>query len=156
VSTRHALHRSYLLARAGLDVPAAWDEVRRAVADLDAQATAENQARLTRNAKQDLDVITRVQGLLLWIEYFLVSVDPAHLWHMFAVENEGLKGWSKRQLGLDGDWLVSLGVIAFAGFDLLVAWVLNLLIERGQGRGQTAGGEGHPGNPGMQQHRSRP
>ncbi len=50
---------------------------------------------------------------------------------MFAAENEGLKGWSKRHLGLDGDWFVSLGVIAFAGFGLLVAWVLNLLIERG-------------------------
>ena len=160
VSTRHALHRFYQLARNGLDIPAAWEEVRRAIADLDAQATAENQARLTRNAKKDLDVITRVQNFLHLIEYFLVSVYHAHLWHMFAAENESLKDWASRNfrfIGLNGDWFVSLGVIAFAGFGLLVAWVLNLFLERGQhGKGPTAGGEGHPGNPDTQRHRSRP
>jgi hypothetical protein len=56
-----------------------------------------------------------------------VSVYHAHLWHMFAAENERLKGWSNRHLGLDDDWFVSLGVIAFAGFGLLVAWVLDSL-----------------------------
>jgi len=102
VSTRHALHRFYLLARNGLDIPVAWEEVRRAIADLDAQATALNQSRLARSAKRDLDVITRVQGFLHLIEYFLVSVYHAHLWHMFAAENESLKGWASRNFRFIG------------------------------------------------------
>jgi len=130
VSARQALHRSYRIARAGLDVPEAWAEVRRAIADLDAQVAAAGQARLARTAARDLAVVTRLQEFLHVIEFLIVSVYHAHLWHMFAAENEPLKRWAGRALGLDGDWFVSLGVLASAFIGLGVAALLNRLLGR--------------------------
>jgi hypothetical protein len=118
ISARQALHRYYRIARTGLDVPEAWAEVRRAIADLDAQSRA-------RTAASDLDTVTRAQKFLHVIEYFVVSVYHAHLWHMFAAENEPLKRCAERVLGLDGAWVVSLGVLAFAGIGLGVAVLIN-------------------------------
>jgi hypothetical protein len=125
ISARQALHCYYRIARTGLDVPEAWAEVRRAIADLDAQAAAAGQARLALTAASDLDTVTRVQKFLHVIEYFIVSVYHAHLWHMFAAENEPLQRWAGRALGLDGDWFVSLGVLAFADIGLGVAVLID-------------------------------
>src|ERR1035437_9357694 len=108
VSTRHALHRFYQVAREGLDVPAAWSEVRRAIADIDARVTQQRQekvaegvagnmkamaevaddlGRVTHKMDENLGIIASVQQLIHWIEIAIVSVYFAHLWYMFA-ENE--------------------------------------------------------------------
>ncbi|MBI5071033.1 MAG: hypothetical protein HZB56_22680 [Deltaproteobacteria bacterium] len=79
VSTRHALHRYYDLARRGLGVPTLWSEVRQAVADLDAQQTAISQKTLTQGMSQGLARSNRMQEALHVIEVFLVAVYSAHL-----------------------------------------------------------------------------
>jgi hypothetical protein len=134
VSVRQALHRYYQIARTGLDVPDAWDEVRRTIADLDARATAERQGRLASNVARNVNAIKSVQEFVHLIESFLVSVYFAHLWHMFAAENEPLKAfarrtlrltWAGRTLHLEEDWFVSLGVILFALLGFGVVKILN-------------------------------
>jgi len=113
VSIRHALHRFYNVAREGLDVPAAWSEVRRAIADIDARLTQQRQekladgvalnlkamaevaddlGRVTHKMDENLGIVAGVQRMVHYIEMAIVSVYFAHLWHMFA-DNESLKQW---------------------------------------------------------------
>jgi hypothetical protein len=134
VSVRQALHRYYQVARAGLDVPDAWEEVRRAIADLDARAAAERQGQLAGNVARNLEAIKGVQEFVHLIEYFLVSVYFAHLWHMLTSENEDLKAWVHKILGIDGNWFVSLGVIVSAALGFGVVMVLNRYLRRGDRR----------------------
>jgi hypothetical protein len=130
VSARQALHRYYQVSREGLDVPVAWEEVRRTIADLDARATAERQGRLSRNVAKNLEEIKHVQEFLHLIEYFLVSVYFAHLWHMMASENEALKVWGRNTLHLNQHWFVPLGVAFFAAVGFGVVTVLNRYLRR--------------------------
>lgn len=75
VSTRHAVQRSYLLAREGLAVETQWDSIRGAVGELDAAHTARAQEKLAAdsNAMQ--------RGLHLF-EYFFFIVYCAELAHL--------------------------------------------------------------------------
>jgi hypothetical protein len=144
ISSRHALHRFYRLARKGLDVPAAWTQGRRAIADLDAKLTMERQDEVadgvaknleamahvardvdevTRKMDKNLGIVAEVQRMVHYIEMFIVSVYCAHLWHMFA-DNESFKGLVRKVIDREwaGDFFVSLGVILWAavGFGLVL------------------------------------
>jgi hypothetical protein len=97
VSTRHALHRAYELTRAGLAVDQAWQELRRAVAELDAAHAAEDQHRLALEAarsaeaqrnlaagmKSSLDTGNQMQHALHRLELFIFAVYSVHVVHMF-------------------------------------------------------------------------
>ena len=96
----------------------------------------------TPESFQFRDVVTRIVGLQA---DRIVSVYLAHLWHMFAAENEPLQRWAGRALGLDGAWFVSLGVLAFAFIGLGVAALLNRLLGRiVGGHGPAPVGAGSP------------
>jgi len=145
VSVREALHRFYQTARTGLDVPNAWEEVRRAIADRDAQNAAARQERLAEGQKRigqamgsNLSHIARVQRFVHVLEYAICSVYFAHLWHMFTADNQALKGWLDERLSPGaGDWVVSGGVILFAAIGLGVAVLLDRLLRRGGHRDES-------------------
>jgi hypothetical protein len=96
VSVREAVHRFYLLAQTGLDVPSGWTEVRRAISDLTAHYSArrqeqlaasqreieKRQAEIAHNVGVNVEKVANVQLMLEWIEIFLVSVYAAHLFEM--------------------------------------------------------------------------
>jgi hypothetical protein len=149
VSVREALHRYYQTARMGLDVPIAWEEVRRAVADRDAQNTAIRQRRLAEEQKRiskamdgSLTHIAEVQRFVHILEYAICSVYFAHLWHMFAGENKNWREWIERYFNDHycitgaGDWMVSLGVVVFAFLGFGVANVANRLVKRKAHKGK--------------------
>lgn len=164
VSTRQALHRYYQIARDGLDVPAAWDEIRRAIADIDAQNASLRQAQIgaamsknlavmaevarntdeaTRKMDENLGVVAHVQAMVEWIEVFLVSVYAAHLWHMFA------EAFPPFGHGEAKEWFVSIGVVALAVLAggltafILKPWRLQAAHARG-----SSPDEAHPTRPG--------
>lgn len=101
VSVREAVHRFYLLAQNGLDVPSGWAEVRRAISDLTAHHSALRQqqlaasqrdiafqqAEIARSVDINVEKVANVQLMLEWIEIFLVSVYAAHLAEMLFPEN---------------------------------------------------------------------
>lgn len=96
VSVREAVHRFYLLAQNGLDVPRGWSEVRRAISDLTAHYSArrqeqfaasqheiaKQQAAIAEDVSWNIKTVAHVQLMLEWIEIFLVSVYAAHLAEM--------------------------------------------------------------------------
>jgi len=96
VSVREAVHRFYLLAQNGLDVPRGWNEVRRAISDLTAHYSArrqeefalsqheiaKQQAAIAEDVSRNIETVAHVQLMLEWIEIFLVSVYAAHLAEM--------------------------------------------------------------------------
>jgi hypothetical protein len=152
VSTRHALHRYYRLARRGLDVPRAWLEVRRAVADLDARLTQERQEKVADGVFQNLEAMTQVardmndlarkmdtnlrviadvQRMVHWIEIFIVSVYLAHLFHMMYADNQSVKDWlaEETQQPWAGDLFLTLGVLVCAILGFGVASVLGKLMH---------------------------
>jgi hypothetical protein len=114
VSSRHVLHRFYRIAQEGLDVPTAWDEVRHALADIDAQNAAEHEGEVARDMAKNLTLMARTQSMIEWIEIFLVSVYAAHLWHMFAGELHPLHHFIDHYAHGMAEWVVSFGVIFFA------------------------------------------
>ena len=126
VSSRQALHRYYRLVQEGLDVRDAWTDVRNALADLDA-------LNLASNIANNLGVITRVQHAAHALEYVIISVYCAHLWHMFAAENKGLHEIVLQALApvlpegrtLPHDWFVAWGVLFFAGLGWASAYLYN-------------------------------
>src|SRR5262249_51937451 len=126
VSTRHVLHRFYLLAREGMDVGDSWEEVRRGIADLDARFTAERQSQLTHDMARNLGIVTRVQLIVEVMEIFIVSVYCAHLWHMFAADNHALEYLLRDYLHLriSMDWVVHGGVIAAALLGGLITYFI--------------------------------
>jgi hypothetical protein len=84
VSTRHALHRYYQLAREGLDVVILWEDARRAVADLDARRAAETQLQLTEGMSKSLVRGNEMQHALHTIEKLIAAVYAADLVFMIA------------------------------------------------------------------------
>ncbi len=101
VSVREAVHRFYLLAQNGLDVPSGWAEVRQAISDLTAHHSARRQEQLALSQREianrqadianslnvNVEKVAHVQLMLEWIEIFLVSVYAAHLAEMLFPEN---------------------------------------------------------------------
>jgi len=112
ISTRHAVHRYYQLALSGFDVQQLWNEARQAVADLDANRSAEQQLRLAeatnrslesslqtqRMMKDSLDNGVRMQKALHVIEVFLLAVYFAHLAFML-IETLHPHPWSSTACG---------------------------------------------------------
>lgn len=119
VSSRHAVQRFFAVAEEGLGVNAAWEEVRQAVADLDAKFTAEQTLKLlaetkvlAEGQKRATEGLLRLQSTVHWIEVFIVSVYAAELWHIFASEVESLHHF------------VPAGVVIFAVAGLVGALVI--------------------------------
>ncbi|HEV3146477.1 MAG TPA: hypothetical protein VGZ47_21500 [Gemmataceae bacterium] len=129
VSSRHVLHRFYQLVREGMDVSASWEEVRRAIADLDARFTAERESRMTLDMAKNLGIVTRVQLIVEFMEIFIVSVYFAHLWHMFAHQNQLLEEWLP---GKSLHWVVHGGVFVAA---LLGGFIAFLIVRPGKHHG---------------------
>jgi hypothetical protein len=116
ISSREVIDRYYRLVQDGLGVRRAFEDARRAVAEIDAQHTSERHERLSmimaenlsatkslqEQMTEHLQVVAKVQSTVEWIEIFLVSVYLAHLWDMFSAHVESLHPW------------VPLGVIAAA------------------------------------------
>ncbi len=84
VSSREALNRFYTLARQGLRVPEALDNVRRALVDLDAAQQARQQLALTHSVNDSLQTVAGVQRKVEWLEVFFVSFYSAELSHILA------------------------------------------------------------------------
>jgi hypothetical protein len=134
-SVRQVVHQYYRLARAGLDVPGAWSQVRRAIVDLDGvravkrqEELVAQQSELAHSMNENLTEVRQVQSFLHLIEYAIVSVYCAHMAHMLV---EGHFH--------DSPWLVSkiVGIAAIGGFTLafVINHVLWLTNRRGQGPG---------------------
>jgi hypothetical protein len=111
ITCRQALHRYYQVVQEGLDVENAWQELRRALADLDAKRhavtqrqigrdtnaslshatqTAQEVSRLAQGMQKNLGTVADVQLKVEQIEVVIISVYLAHLWHMIASENDRL------------------------------------------------------------------
>lgn len=127
ISSRQALHRYYRLAQEGLDVREAWGDVRDALSDMDA-------SNIAADVANNLHVITGVQHAAHALEYVVISVYVAHLWHMFAAENkelyEKVVGWIAPLLPagrtLPQHWFVAWGVLLFAA----IGWCLAFFFTR--------------------------
>ena len=107
VSDREVIDRYYRMVQEGLGVRRAYEDASRAIADIDAQFSADHQAKLaeamaenvaaTRSLQEQmtkhLHVVANVQTSVGWIEVFFVSVCLAELWHLFAANVERLHPW---------------------------------------------------------------
>ena len=127
ISHREVIDRYYRLAQEGLGVRRAYEEVKRAISDIDAQFSADHQEELremmAHNAKatrmlqeqmsQNLQAMVDVQKAVGWIEVFFASVYLAELWHLFASEIDSPHKW------------IPYGVVTFAvvGFSAAAAIV---------------------------------
>jgi hypothetical protein len=107
ISSREVIDRYYRMVREGLGVRRAFDDARRAIAELDAQHTSERQEKLSvamaenvaatkslqEKMTEHLRVVAHVQSTVELIEVFFVSVYLAHLWEMFASHIPALHDW---------------------------------------------------------------
>ena len=128
-------------------MPAAWSEVRRAIADLDAKLTQERQEKIAVGVSQNLEAVTQVateldgvarkmdknigviadvQRMVHYIEIAIVSVYFAHLFHMCFAENHHTKEM------LQG-WFITVGVTVCALIGLVFALLLNYILHRKSG-----------------------
>lgn len=93
VSSRHAVQRWYELACEGMRVARSWSDVRSAIEDINAQDSSEQQRSIARRTEQHLDTIQRVQTFVHVLEYVLISVYFAHLWHMLDIHFTERRPW---------------------------------------------------------------
>lgn len=91
VSPRAALQRFYRFCLDGLGVPALWQQVRQEVGEVEAQSAALRQVHLSADLARNLRAMVDIQRLLKWIGVLVVSVYLAHLYHMVAAQNDGLR-----------------------------------------------------------------
>lgn len=119
VSHREVLDRYYRMLQEGLGVRRAYEDVSRAIADLDAQFEAEHQAAVRASMNRNLNATrmlqeqaAKMQHKVSMLERFLVSVYAAELWHLIASSIDRLHKWEPH------------GVIAFAILGFLGAWAL--------------------------------
>ena len=126
VSSRQALHRYYRLVQEGLDLREAWGDVRNALSDIDGSNIATNLAN-------NVGAMTRLQHAAHALEYVIVSVYSAKLWHMFAEHNDslyrmvvaGITPLLPHGRTLPHDWFVAWGVLLFAGLGWLFVYLYN-------------------------------
>lgn len=123
ISHREVIDRYYRMVQEGLGVRRAYQDVSRAIADIDAQFAADHQARLaegiadnaeaTRSLQEQMNkhlhVMASVQANVGWLDVFVASVYLAELWEIFASHVEALHHW------------VPHGVVAGAILGLLVS-----------------------------------
>ena len=153
VSTRHALHRYYQVAREGLGRPdrlvggSAGDRRHRRQArpwrsrtrspwdgrehEGDGGGRRRPRRRSPTRWTRTWGSSPEVQRMVHYIEMAIVSVYFAHLWHMFA-ENDSLKEWvnEKTHLHGAGDWFVSIGVLTWAVIGFGLALMLGRVLHR--------------------------
>lgn len=124
ISHREVIDKYYRMAQEGLGVRRAYEDVKHAISDIDAQFSADHQEELremmANNAdaaralqeqmSQNLQAVVNVQHTVGVIEVFFVSVYAAELWHLFASEIEALHKWLPH------------GVVASAIVGALAAW----------------------------------
>lgn len=134
VSARQALHRYYRIAQEGLDVREAWNDVRSAIADVDAVFSEDRERSVAKDISNNLTVITNLQHAAHALEYVIISVYCAHLWHMFASDNEHLYIRIRSLVSPlipagsvfpPRDWFVAWGVAAFAMTGWFLAYQYN-------------------------------
>jgi hypothetical protein len=131
ISSRQALHRYYRLAQEGFDVRGAWGEMRNELSDMDA-------SNIATDVANNIRVITRVQDAAHALEYVIISVYFAHLWHMFAADNmelyrkalDWIKPFIPPDRTLPHGWFVAWGVLLFAA----IGWLFAFLFTRVRGR----------------------
>ena len=93
-------------------------DINRSAAErVERQEAANQTSKMTKN----IGIVAHVQQMVEWIEVFIISVYCAHLWHMFAEPNDGLKSFVENHLAFLKGWYVSLGVILSATLSLIVA-----------------------------------
>lgn len=107
ISHREVIDRYYRMAQEGLGVRRAYEDVKLAISDIDAQFSADHQAEqrelmannadaarlLQEQMNQNLQAMVNVQNMVGWIEVFFVSVYLAELWHLFATHVDVLHKW---------------------------------------------------------------
>jgi hypothetical protein len=128
VHGRHALHNFYQIARKGLDVPGAWEQIRQAITDTDAQHSARRQEIMTQDMGKNLAIVAHTQQMVEWIEAFIISIYVGHFWHMLTADNTGLHDWvnAKLERWFGGTWhvehlLVHGGVFVLTVCSLVIA-----------------------------------
>lgn len=89
VSSREAINRYYRLARAGLQVPDAWDRVNQNIFSLDAACrTAQNEtlarqhAEDTRTSRETLEESKELHAKVEWVEILILAVYAAEMFHI--------------------------------------------------------------------------
>jgi len=94
VSVRQALHHAYILYREGLALEEAAATVRTAVGEISGfyrerqlAESVRQQAEIAASSDRSLKMIAHVQGMVEYIEIFLVSVYAGHLCHMIVPES---------------------------------------------------------------------
>ncbi|MEO6741855.1 MAG: hypothetical protein ABIP20_16540 [Chthoniobacteraceae bacterium] len=94
VSVRQALHHAYVLYREGLGLDEAGATVRTAIGEISsfyaerhAAQSVRQQAEIAASSDRSLKMIAHVQGMVEYIEIFLVSVYAGHLCHMIVPES---------------------------------------------------------------------
>jgi hypothetical protein len=131
VHGRHSLHSFYQIARKGLDVPGAWEQIRQAITDTDAQHSARRQEILTQGMDRNLAIVAHTQQMVEWIEAFIISIYVGHFWHMLTAENTSLHDWVNETLhhwfGVNWHvehWLVHGGVFILTLCSLGIALLI--------------------------------
>jgi len=126
VSSRQAVHRYYRLVQEGLDLREAWGDVRNALSDID-------ESNIATNVANNVGAMTRLQHAAHALEYVIISVYSAKLWHMFAEGNEslykvvlaGITPLLPHDRTLPHDWFIAWGVLLFAGLGWLFVYLYN-------------------------------
>lgn len=126
VGFRHALHRYYRLVQEGLDLSEAWANVRVALTEIDA-------SNIAIGVANNVGTMARLQHAAHTLEYVIVSVYAAKLWHMFGAENHSIyesvaaavNPLLPRDRTLPHDWFVTWSVIGFAAIGWLGVYLYN-------------------------------
>jgi hypothetical protein len=87
VSSRQVLHRFYRLAQEGLDVPEAWKEVNYAISNLDRKLAAQREHDMARTMADNLTEIGRVQRAVHVLEFVIIGVYAAEVFHIFTAHD---------------------------------------------------------------------
>lgn len=125
VSSRHSHHRYYRACREALDVQSGWENVSRAIADLDADLDARQQEVLADRVRESVFEIEVVQKVVHGIEYLLAAVYLAHFWHMFAHHNKWLEHEAEKYGVTNWDAAVSVGMLVAAALGVVIVWAIN-------------------------------
>lgn len=84
VSSRQVLHRFYRLAQEGLDIPNAWKEVNYAISNIDRKLAAQREHDMSKTMTENLVEIGRVQRAVHVLEFVIIGVYAAEVFHIFT------------------------------------------------------------------------
>jgi hypothetical protein len=125
ISHREVIDRYYRMLQEGLGVRRAFEDVSRAITDINAQFAADHQANVSESMAQNVaatrklqDETIKMQHNVGLLERFIISVYAATLWEMLASHIDRLHYW------------IPHGVIGFAILGFVGAWALEKLWKR--------------------------